>query len=145
MQASKTSYIQQTHVRWSWRSSKVRVFRIKSPSPCVGGRVAVCVAMALWYRLPSVAADFSEGRLHLRSRYGLEKSAVLSRLPCWFAIAYNPRSSLTKTTLILPLGNDFSVMVHVLQIRSGLLQSLHLESLTHGVFLSSRMALAGAV
>ena len=39
-------------------------------------------------------------------------------------IFYNPKSSLIRTTLIRPLGNDFSVIVHVLQIRSGLLQSM---------------------
>ena len=60
------------------------------------------------------------------------------------AEGYSPRSALIKTTLILSLGNDFSVMVQVLQIRCGLLHSSQQDVLTQGVFLSSRMALAGA-
>lgn len=57
---------------------------------------------------------------------------------------YNPRSALINTILILPFGNDFSVIVHVLQIREGLLHSSQNEVLTQGVFISSRMALTGA-
>ena len=64
----------------AWDSSKGRIFRIKPPLPCAVARVAVCVAMASWYPLPSGAADCSEGRVQLRSRYGLEKSAVPSPL-----------------------------------------------------------------
>ena len=56
----------------------------------------------------------------------------------------NPSSSLIRTTFTRPFGYDFSVMVHVLQIRSGLLHSSQNEVLTHGVFLSNRMALTGA-
>ena len=58
--------------------------------------------------------------------------------------SYNPRSLLIKTTLILPLGNDFWVMAQELQIRSGLLHSSQQEDFTHGVFLFRRMALVGA-
>lgn len=36
---------------------------------------------------------------------------------------YSPRLSLINTTRVLPLGNDFSVIVQVLQIRPGLLHS----------------------
>jgi hypothetical protein len=57
---------------------------------------------------------------------------------------YKPRSSLIKTTLMRPLGNDFSVIVQTLQMRSGLLQSSQKEVLLQGVFLSSRMVLTGA-
>jgi hypothetical protein len=37
---------------------------------------------------------------------------------------YNPRSLLMITTFILPFGNDLLVIAQVLQIRSGLLQSI---------------------
>src|SRR5208337_2344962 len=57
---------------------------------------------------------------------------------------YSPRSSFMSTILILPLGKDFSVIVQVLQIRSILRHSSHIEVFTHGVFLSRRIALAGA-
>ncbi len=45
----------------------------------------------------------------------------------------NPRSALIRTTLILPSGNDFSVMHHVLQILSGLLQLIHEDVFLHGI------------
>jgi hypothetical protein len=47
--------------------------------------------------------------------------------------------------LIRPSGKHFSVMHQVLQMRSGLLQSVHTAVLVHGVFRPGcRMALAGA-
>ena len=49
-----------------------------------------------------------------------------------------------STILILPFGKDFSVIVQVLQIRSGLRHSSHIEVFTQGVFLSRRIAFAGA-
>lgn len=57
---------------------------------------------------------------------------------------YRPRSSLIRITLTRPLGKAFSVMVQVLQMRLGLLQSSQRPVLRHGVFISSRMALTGA-
>jgi hypothetical protein len=57
---------------------------------------------------------------------------------------YSPMLSLINTTRVLPLGNDFSVIVQVLQMRSGLLHSSQYEVLMQGVFLSKRMALVGA-
>jgi hypothetical protein len=61
-------------------SSKGRVFRIKAPPPCVAARIAGCIAMASWYPLPPVPAGRREGRLQLRSRRDLEKSAMPSNL-----------------------------------------------------------------
>jgi hypothetical protein len=61
-------------------SSKGRVFRIKFPLSYAATRVVVCRATAQWNPPPSVTADLSEGRLQLRSRCGLEKSALPSRL-----------------------------------------------------------------
>ncbi len=57
---------------------------------------------------------------------------------------YSPRSSFMSTTLILPFGNDFSVIVQVLQIRSILRHSSHTELFAHGVFLSRRIEFVGA-
>ena len=63
-----------------WDSLKTRIFRINSPPPFGAVRFAVCMANIQLYRLPSGAADCREGRLHLRSRCGVEKSAVPSLL-----------------------------------------------------------------
>jgi hypothetical protein len=60
------------------------------------------------------------------------------------ASSYKPISSLMITIFTLPLGKDFSVMVQVLQIRSGLLHSSQYDVFTQGVFLSNLMELAGA-
>jgi hypothetical protein len=74
-----------------WESSKGRIFRIKSPLLCDAARAAVCTATAHWYPLTSIPADRREGRLWRRSRCGLEKSAMPSRLN--FILIYGGRAS----------------------------------------------------
>jgi hypothetical protein len=51
---------------------------------------------------------------------------------------------LINITFTLPLGKDLSVMVHVLQMRSGLLQSSQKEVVVQGVLYPQRKALIGA-
>jgi hypothetical protein len=64
----------------AWDSSKGRISRIKAPLYCTAARIAVCHAtIDQGYQLPSVLAGRREGRLHLRSRCGLKKSAMPSR------------------------------------------------------------------
>jgi len=63
----------------------------------------------LWMSLRSVNLFFIRAQVHRSIR---QKS-----------IGYNPKSSLINTTLTLFSGKDFSVIVQVLQIRSGLLHS----------------------
>jgi len=78
----------------------------------------------------------------------LSSLADLAASECRDAIGhcrYRPRSWLMSTTLILPLGYDFSVIDQTLQIRSGLRQSLHRAVLMQGVLQPAwRMALRGA-
>jgi len=52
----------------------------KSTQACNAVRFAGCVATGSWNLFPFVAAGCSEGRLQLRSRWVLEKSAVPSPL-----------------------------------------------------------------
>jgi len=68
------------HKATAWGSSKGHIFRIKSPPSCAAARVAVCAATDSWNLFPFVAAGCSEGRLQLRSRWVLVKSAVPSLL-----------------------------------------------------------------
>jgi hypothetical protein len=51
----------------------------QNSSARVAARVAGCVAPAAWFPLSSFEADRREGRLQLRSRFGVEKSAIPSR------------------------------------------------------------------
>jgi hypothetical protein len=55
----------------------------KIPMPGVAARFLVCTAMPQCSPHPSVRADRREGRLQLRSRCGLEKSAVPSVPPVY--------------------------------------------------------------
>jgi len=59
-----------------WESLKDRIFRIKPPPPSAAARVGVCSATAQWNLHPSFLSDPREGCLQIRSRCGLEKTAI---------------------------------------------------------------------
>ena len=70
---------------------------------------------------------------------------VLKGAVAFVAAPYqNPRSSLIRTILTRFLGKLFSVIVQVLQMRSGLLQSWQKDVFWQGVFFSNRMVFTGA-
>ncbi len=52
----------------------------KTPLPNAAARVVVCTKTGQWNPLPSAQADLREGRVQRRSRCGVEKSPMPSRL-----------------------------------------------------------------
>jgi hypothetical protein len=85
-----------------WDSSKGRIFRIKVPLLHAAARVTVYTTTGQWNPHPSVQADRREGRLHRRSRCGLEKSAMPSHLT---GIA-NQRSPIRRVGLYSPVKSE---------------------------------------
>jgi len=74
-----------------------------SSALCVAARVAVCAATDSWNLFPFVAAGCSEGRLQLRSRCVLEKSAVQS---------LEKQSRLSKLTAEKPCRSLFKLRIY---------------------------------